>query len=80
MFSDKVVKLHRMIDAEAPERANLVVNSITWSKHDSPERKAGHPILHQKLAITFWKGNHHLKGQSQMWQFSFSPNQLKKTI
>ena len=60
-FPDKLGQLHSMIKTDHIERPNFANQALRWSCQGSEERKTGHPQLHQKFAMTFWRGMFNLE-------------------
>ena len=51
---DKIGAVHRKIDRQLEERHRLATAAIKWTQQK--EMPHGHPLLHQRFAVTYWKG------------------------
>ena len=59
-LTEKVGKLHSLLDRDAVERPNFVGTAIRWSSGSVADYKSGHPTLHQHFAQNLWHGAHTL--------------------
>lgn len=59
-ISDKVLQIFNLLNADSAEKHNFMIAAIRWSMNVSPHKR-GHPDLHQKFGLAFWKGKYYRK-------------------
>lgn len=52
--TDKVLHIFNLLNADSPEKHNFMIAATRWSMNVS-QHKRGHPDLHKKFGLAFWK-------------------------
>ncbi|XP_076647496.1 Golgi to ER traffic protein 4 homolog [Halictus rubicundus] len=58
-YFEKITLLFSLMSPSSPERDTFIQSALRWSITDK-EYNTGHPDLHQKIAVTFWKEKNYI--------------------
>ena len=50
-----MIHIFNLLNADTPEKHNFMIAATRWSMNVS-QHKQGHPDLHKKFGLAFWKG------------------------